>query len=225
MSSDPHRRVFLAAAAATGAAMLARTAGAKPSDDEDVSPTEDLMQEHGVLRRVLIIYDEAIRRINGNLPVPVDAVADAAQIVRDFIEDYHEKDEEDVVFPILEKQGGANAALVGVLRAQHQVGRKLTDEILFRATAAAMAKPGTAATLGTDLARFSRMYAAHAAREDTVLFPAFRAAVGKKALAKLQRVFEEREKALPHGGFEKTIDAVAAIEARLGIGDLAKFTP
>lgn len=57
------------------------------------------MREHGVLERVLLIYDEAIRRIDANEDLPPDAVMDSAKIVRSFIEDYHEKLEEDFLFP------------------------------------------------------------------------------------------------------------------------------
>ena len=32
----------------------------------EVNPVEDLMREHGVLRRVLLIYEEATRRIQGS---------------------------------------------------------------------------------------------------------------------------------------------------------------
>src|SRR5437016_1336583 len=46
---------------------------------EEVAPAEDLMREHGVLNRILLIYDESIRRLNsapGDLP-PETLVASA----------------------------------------------------------------------------------------------------------------------------------------------------
>ena len=33
----------------------------KPKGDEGISPAEDLMREHGVLNRILLIYDEHLR--------------------------------------------------------------------------------------------------------------------------------------------------------------------
>jgi hypothetical protein len=38
-------------------------------------------------------------------------------------------------------------------------------------------------------------------------------------------VFQAKEQALLHGGFEKLVVDVARIEHALGIGDLAKLTP
>ena len=38
----------------------------KEEEEDDVSTNEDLMREHGVLNRILLIYDEAARRIQAN---------------------------------------------------------------------------------------------------------------------------------------------------------------
>src|SRR5260370_27032772 len=116
-----------------------RDAGAKEQkqDADDVSPTEDLMREHGVLRRLLLVYGDVIRRVEANQEVKPDPVAHAAKIIRAFIEDYHERDEEEFIFPRFRKAGKLTD-LVGVLLLQHQAGRKLTAEIERLATASAM---------------------------------------------------------------------------------------
>ena len=75
------------------------------------------MREHGVLKRVLLVYDEAMRRIDAKQDLPPDAVRDSAQIIRSFIEDYHEKLEEDFLFPRFEKARRL-ADLTSVLRAR-----------------------------------------------------------------------------------------------------------
>ena len=67
----------------------------KEEGDEEVSPAEDLMREHGVLKRVLLIYKESIRRINARQDFPPDALKISANLIRRFIEDYHEILEED----------------------------------------------------------------------------------------------------------------------------------
>ena len=69
------------------------------------------------------------------------------------------------------------------------------------------------------------MYRPHAAREDTVLFPAFRDTVGRSEYRELGEQFEEKEHELfGEHGFENTVAEVARLEARLGIADLARFT-
>ena len=70
------------------------------------------------------------------------------------------------------------------------------------------------------------MYRPHAAREDTVLFPAFKKLLSAKQLDELGDKFEEEEnRRFGDKGFEKTVEKVAAIEKELGIYDLAQFTP
>jgi len=228
MSSD--RRLFLTATAAgvlslgcTGSSKGAAAPSAdQPGDDDEVTPAEDLMREHGVLRRVMYLYDEAAQRLATQTQVPLDALAGCANIVRRVIEDYHEKLEEDFLFPRYE-QAGKLAALTAVLRRQHQAGRALTEQI----TTLAKARLADAdrATLAAALRRFNHMYRPHAAREDTVLFPALRGLVGKKAYEELGEQFEDKEKAmLGDHGFEKAVEEVARLEQAFGVDDLAKLT-
>jgi hemerythrin-like domain-containing protein len=229
------RRAFVAIVGAFGATLCApalaadgsRDTGGKRQgpDPEDVTPTEDLMREHGVLERVMLVYGEAIRRIDAKQDLPPDAVRDAAGIIRMFIEDYHEKLEEDHLFPRFERAGQLTD-LTSVLRAQHQAGRAVTDRITQLATAQTLKQPQSAATLRTLLHDFNRMYAPHEAREDTVLFPALRRIVSREEFGALGEDFEELEhKLFGEDGFEKMVDRVAAIEKTLGIYDLAQFTP
>ena len=222
------RRWLLRAGAASAslAAVPVWAAGrAQGEQVEDVSPPEDLMREHGVLKRVLLVYEEAIRRIDGKKDLPPDPVRQAADIIRTFIEDYHEKLEEDYLFPRFEKAGRL-VELTRVLRDQHQAGRRLTERITALASPSAVKDPKSSATLRESMRAFVRMYGPHEAREDTVLFPALRTLVTPQEFGALGDEFEDKEHALfGEGGFEKFVDRVAAIEKALGIYDLAQFTP
>src|SRR5690348_7119863 len=71
--------------------------------EPDVPPTEDLMREHGVLKRIMLIYDEYRRRIDALQELPPQPLADAAAMIRSFVEDYHEKNEENYLFPRFEQ--------------------------------------------------------------------------------------------------------------------------
>lgn len=134
--SRNNRRQFISGAVIGGSTLavaglpgiaLAQARGAKQKGgpEEDVSPAEDLMREHGVLKRVLLIYREP-----------------------------------------------------------------------------------------------------HEAREDTVLFPAFRQIVSPHEYDALGEQFEKKEHQLfGEEGFEKNVEEVAALETMLGIHDLAQFTP
>ena len=53
----------------------------------------------------------------------------SAEVVRDFIENYHEKSEEEQVFPRFRK-AGKMIDFVATLLGQHPAGRHVTDSIL-----------------------------------------------------------------------------------------------
>src|SRR5438045_4557576 len=77
----------------------------------------------------------------------------------------------------------------------------------------------------TSMQQFIRMYNPHEAREDTVLFPAFRGIVSAHEFDSLGEDFEKKEDELfGDDGFEKMVDKVAGIEKKIGIYDLAPLT-
>jgi hemerythrin-like domain-containing protein len=225
------RRGFITASAVgvglllSGSAGLFLAAGCQESKEEEIGPVEDLMREHGVLRRVLLIYEEAQHRLDTGQDLPSGVVADSAGIIRRFVEDYHEKLEEKELFPRFEKAGKL-VDLVKVLFAQHQAGRRLTDSIIQSSTPAALASAESQRQLAEVLRQFMRMYRPHAAREDTVLFPAFHTLVSAKEFDMLGDKFEDKEKELfGQDGFEKIVKEVADLEMTLGVYELAQFTP
>ncbi len=192
-------------------------------EEEGISANEDLMREHGVLRRLLIVYDEALRRLEAREDLPPAVLADGAGIVRRFVEDYHEKLEEEFLFPRYEKAHRL-VDLVATLRIQHHAGRRLTDTISRLAPAHADAS--SLRELAEAVRSFIRMYRPHAAREDTVLFPALHRLVSAHEYGALGEDFEKKERELLRGeSFESTLAAVEKLEKTLGLDELARFTP
>ena len=190
----------------------------------EISPTEDLMREHGVLKRILLVYSEAVHRLDAGVDLPPKSVAAAAGIIRSFIEDYHGKLEEDYLFPRF-KKAGKLVDLVDVLLQQHRAGRQLTDVTLRLSTAQALKSPDDRRALADSMRQFVRMFNPHEAREDTVLFPEFRGIVSANEYDALGEDFEHREHELfGKDGFAEIVGRVAAIEKTLGIHDLAQFT-
>ena len=53
--------------------------------EDDVPCTEDLMREHGLLSRVLLIYEELIQRIATKKRWPVTALKGALWVIKNFI--------------------------------------------------------------------------------------------------------------------------------------------
>src|SRR5215469_4573196 len=217
-------RALPIAGLAVGAAEASLSAQQKQGrEEEDVSTNEDLMREHGILKRVLLAYDEIIRRIRVKQDFPSQAVIDGATIIRKFIEEYHEKLEEEHLFPRFRKAGKL-VDLVDTLQKQHQAGRRVTDRVF--ATAASLKTQDDRHRLAADLEAFNRMYAPHEAREDTVLFPELHKIVSPHEYEAMGEQFESIERKTFGGdGFDIYVDKVEALEKQLGIHDLNQFMP
>src|SRR6267142_2884337 len=230
------RRIFLTGAAAaitaglvgplqapawqkSGKSKSTKPAKEKEEEDDDVSANEDLMREHGVLNRILLIYDEAGRRIQAKESFDTEIVGRSAGLITRFIEDYHAKIEETWIFPRFEQAHNLVELTVN-LRAQHAMGRRLTESI------AASAKTKDLTAMATAMASFIRMYRPHEAREDTVLFPALHKLVSRHEYDAMGEQFEKFERKTFGGdGFDMAVDQVTELEKQFGIYDISQFTP
>jgi len=189
-----------------------------------VTPPEDLMREHGVLDRVLLVYEAGLRKFAAGEDFDPGLITDSARIVRDFIEDYHEKSEEEDVFPRFSK-AGKMVDLVEVLLAQHRAGRRVTDVILRDAPDSRRDGAPRQRTVGA-IQAFIAMYRPHAAREDTELFPHLRKLVSAHEYDAMAERFERKEhRQFGADGFETMVARIGRIEQDIGIRDLAQFTP
>lgn len=211
---------------AVASASSIMAAGKSKGGEKDVSATEDMMREHGVLRRALLVYTETVPRLRSD-PGKIDpkALNDTAKLFRTFGEDYHERKlEEAHVFPAVRKVRGAAAALPDVLVAQHNRGREITDYLL-NVTGKGAVGTGDAEPMARVLEAFVLMYRNHAAREDTVIFPAWKQALSEHQLSEMGELFERIEhQQFGKDGFDDAVEKIAAIEARLGLADVAQFT-
>ena len=141
-------------------------------------------------------------------------IAQSAQVIHDFIENYHEKSEEQQVFPRFVK-ANQMTDLVATLLAQHRAGRKVTANIL-RLAPGSRRDGDERRQLIAAMRSFIGMYRPHAAREDTVLFPKLRDIVSGHEFDAIGEEMEEREhQHFGEDGFEKAVAQVAELEKKV----------
>src|SRR5262249_28060729 len=147
-----------------------------------------------------------------------DALQKTAKLFRAFGEDYHEKKvEEAYIFPKIKEKGAGDAVqYVDILVAQHARGRDITDYIISATNTSNLSAnaPGFANTLNP----FVRMYQHHAAREHTIIIPAWKDMITPEEYDELNDKFEniEHEQFGEHG-FEDAVKQIGDIETALGI--------
>jgi hemerythrin-like domain-containing protein len=225
MTAMHTRRSFIGLAAASGALFVQGHEKSRKQEPETAA-TEELMREHGILRRGLIVYAETAPKLRSNADsVPPKALSDTAKLFRLVGEDHHEKIlEENHVFPVVRKTKGPASAYVDVLQMQHERGRQITEYILA-VTNSGKISSTNAVPLADALTAFVRMYTAHAAVEDTIVFPAWKATFSPAEFEEMTENFEEMER-LQFGAneFEDARKIIASIETELGLSDLNTFT-
>jgi hemerythrin-like domain-containing protein len=187
---------------------------ARSGPDYQVSPIEHLMREHGVYERVLLIYDEAARRLDRGLELPDDVVQGAARVAQHYLEAYHQDLEEKWVFPRFEK------AIVMIkevreLRADHENARAITADIVML-TSAPPRDGVERARVAERLRRYVKLMRPHLAREDTTLLPALHELVTPEESKAMVQLFEAREKELFGGkGFTQVLGELEIMEKKL----------
>ena len=196
-----------------------------PAPSKVPPPGETLMNEHGVLKRLLLVYQDATDRLTTAPDVAIPAIHSAAELIHDFIENFHEALEEGYVFPTL-KAANQLVPTVDTLLLQHARGRLITQLLLSEATPAKLSSTATQEQVSTAVAAFVRMYQPHEAREDTVVFPAFRSICSPRQLEDYGQTFLDLQaKQFGTQAFDTVVGQVAKIEQALGIYDLSQFTP
>lgn len=227
-ANDQNRRNFIQRgiqfAVATGLTSVTMFGCHEKTEEKEVSPPEDLMQEHGLLNRILLIYDQCRSSLIDKRSFDPAILLNSAGIIRAFVEDYHEKQEENYLFPRFQKANQLTD-LVQILKQQHDAGRAITGQLLQLSKTKSLGDTESQKLIEL-LTNFNHMYRPHEAREDTVLFPAFRKLVSQHEYDSLGEEFEGNEhKRFGEDGFETMVSKVADIEKELGIYELAQFTP
>lgn len=229
MQSNNRRRFLNVSSAVLGAAMLGASSvdpAVAEEKQKEVGAVEDLMREHGVLRRALLVYHACAARLR-TAPdsLPTEPIRKTAELFRSFGEDYHERKlEEAHIFPVVRKTKGPAAAYPDVLTAQHNRGREITDYVLH-VTSANRIATAHAEPLARSLDAFVLMYQHHTAREDTIVFTAWKAALSEKALDAMGEQFEDIERAtFGKDGFDDAVATIGRVEQALGLADIIQFT-
>ena len=204
---------------------LAQTGGVSKTDIQKtpMPASERLMRDNALTSRVLLLYAAAERRLNQGEDLESGIFLQSAEVMRDFVHGYHEKVEEDDIFPIFKKTGRM-VDLVNVLQNQHAAGRQLTDKIL--AAAPGIANSDQRKALTDAMHATITLYQPALARENTDLLPTLRSLMTPTEFDALAQTLEKAEaEKLGADGFDKAAKKDEAIEKKIGTHDLSQFTP
>jgi hypothetical protein len=196
--------------------------GNKINNIEEVTAIEDLMREHSVLNRILLIYENIIMRLKKKIFIDHRLIYVSALLIRKFVEDYHEQTEERYVFPILIKNK-TYVDLIKELISQHKLGRDITAIILKLSKEEITDE--SRKILIENLEAFVVMYRFHESREDIEIFQEMKKFLTAKEYEEMGEQFEkEEENVLGKDGFSRVMKYVTTIEKKLDIYDISKIS-
>jgi hemerythrin-like domain-containing protein len=190
---------------------------------ERISPTEELTVEHGQLTRILLAMGTVLRAEGSITKTNLGPINQACKMIRQSVVDHHMKIEEENVYPRFENTELADCA--SVLKTQHVEARKLLAHMESLSKAGTLKDRSEMEELKRTFNDFKDMITAHAAFEETVLFPVMEGTWSQKDLKNLREMQDEDEKKLMgDNAAEELYGMLTSLESSCGITGLRDYT-
>lgn len=189
------------------------------------SPIEDLMEEHSILRRALLIYEECIRRMDIGEDFEPDLIIETTNVIKVIIIFHHALLEHEYIFPRF-READKYVEMCDILTEQHGRAGEQEELIIKHANRDSINNPEEKDILINALKKSIRVFRPHIDREDTEMFPEFKTVVTAHEFYELGKKFKEIEdQKWGENGHRQMVDKIAKVEKALGINDLGSFTP
>ncbi|HUI09079.1 MAG TPA: hemerythrin domain-containing protein [Bacteroidota bacterium] len=178
--------------------------------------TAELTREHDAILVALNILERICERIDAGDTFPADDVARVLDFFRTFADGCHHAKEEQHLFPALTAAGlPAEGGPVGVMLAEHDLGRKFIREMV-----SALGGPDMPPS-PEQFARSARAYAnllrAHIMKENMVLFPMAENVILAETKSRLVEAFarleEEKAGAAVHEQYHAMLHELSRVYA------------
>jgi len=191
----------------------------KGKDVKESSATQNLMDEHRVIERMLNIVNVACEKLEMGEKVSPEVFEKAIDFIRTFADGCHHSKEEDTLFPMVEKHGlPRDRGPTGVMIVEHEQGRQYV-----RGLAEAVEKySGGDKTSERAILENARGYVTllsrHIPKEDTILYPLADRMLGPDEQMELLEKFEKIEmEKIGVGKHEYYLHMITELEKELDI--------
>ncbi len=190
----------------------------------NVSAPEALSREHAMLTRLLLAIDNVVNNANDDKKTDLSPINSAARAIQAVVVDHHMAFEEQYVYPRME-QIDYLSGMTETLAGQHD-DAKVVNNMVLDLTRGGKIKNQTALDELTLLTKsFKDMITAHAAWEETVIFPAMYDLLPERDMDDIDKKFMEAERRLlGNKGIVEIYRTVDSIEDAAGTHDLSMYT-
>jgi hemerythrin-like domain-containing protein len=190
----------------------------------NVSAPEALSREHAMLTRLLLAIDNVVNNALEDRNTDLSPINSAARVIDNVVASHHMVFEEQSVYPRME-QIDYLSSLTETLEGQHDDARVVNDLVLELTKSGKIKGQSELDELTLLTKSFKDMITAHAAWEETIIFPAMYDLLPERDMNDFNRKFMEAEKKLLDGkGPEELYRELDTIEEAAGTHDLAMYT-
>jgi hemerythrin-like domain-containing protein len=185
-------------------------------DVEIMLPTDDLMNEHRVIERMLGILTKASNRLEKGQDIDPGLYVGAVDFLKNFADKCHHTKEEKLLFEKMMERGvSGEVGPIAVMMREHQDGRahvksldKLSKEKMSKTTREGLIKSSRA---------YVDLLSKHIQKEDNVLYPLANQILDKEDQKELEKGFEEvEEKVMGPGVHERYHKMIEQWEQKYG---------
>ncbi|OHB74657.1 MAG: hemerythrin [Planctomycetes bacterium RBG_16_59_8] len=181
------------------------------SQQENVTPTGILKEEHKAIRKVLAVLEKMCVLLEGGKPVPVKDLEQVVDFIRTFADRCHHGKEQDILFAAMVEAGfPSEGGPIAVMLMEHDMGRDFVRELAEGVTEYAGDGKAGIAKIVENGRNFISLLDAHIDKEDNILYPMADANLSTERQKAMIVEFEkaEREKIGPgkHAEYHRLID-------------------
>ncbi len=156
------------------------------------TPTEDLVNEHEVILRMLRVMEKASDELRKGGDVDPGLWKGASDFLQNFVDRCHHTKEERHLFPALVERGvSGEVGPIAVMLREHEDGRAHTKRL--RALSASSPSKKTNEGISKTVVAYVDLLSMHIRKENGVLFPLANQVLTPEDLKRLEASFEEVE--------------------------------
>lgn len=187
-----------------------------------MTATEELSMEHAIVARILLAVDNVLARVDGRDNKDVSAIRQAALMMEDIVANHHMKYEEKYLYPKFKDTRLSD--FVNNSIEQHRQMKDATMSILKRTMDGSVSGEKELAELRSECNSVRDLTLAHAAWEESVLFPEVYSTLSEDDIRDLNENMSKVEHELmDKGGKAKVFGDLTDLEKKAGTNDLSIY--
>ena len=189
-----------------------------------VSAPEALSREHALLTRLLIAVDNVVNNAVEDRNMDLTPINNASNVIRRVVADHHMAFEEQNIYPRME-QIDYLSSMIETMEGQHDDARVINKMVLDMTRGGKIRGKTEMDELVLLTKSFKDMITAHAAWEETIIFPAMYDLLPERDMSDINKKFMGSGRKLLGGeGPVKLYRTLDDIEKAAGTHDLSSFT-